>query len=294
MLRYSLFLLLFGLISIQCSAQSLSERIKTLTEGKPLTLGVSAIGIENSLQFHWNENKALPMQSVFKFPIAIKVLSLVDKGTYSLTSPILVKAEELLDNTWSPLKVKYPTGDVTLSLGELIEYAVAQSDNNACDVLLRLGGGPLQTQKFIRSFGLKEFQILFNEEQMHEDWERQYQNAASAKELSSLLKLFYEGKTLSESSTAFLYKVMLNTKTGSNKMKALLPKGSTAHKTGASGKNKEGLTGAENDIGIVTTPKNNHYALSILISDSKLDDKTNTQMIATISKWIYDYYVEQE
>lgn len=293
MVRYSFILLFFGFF-LSLSAQSLPERILTLTKGQPFTIGISAIGIENPLEFHWNENKALPMQSVFKFPIALKVLSLVDKGKYSLESPIFIQAKELLEDTWSPIKVKYPTGNVTLSLAELIEYTVAQSDNNGCDILLRQTGGPLSTQNFIRNLGLNNFKMRYNEEQMHQDWSYQYENTASSKELSTLLKLFYEGKILSESSTAFLYHVMLNTNTGQNKMKAHLPLGSTAHKTGTSGKNKEGLTGAENDIGIITTPKNHHYALSILISDSKLDDQTNAEMIATISKWIYDYYAEHE
>ncbi len=83
----------------------------------------------------------MPMLSVFKFHIALAVLNQVDKGNLTLDQKILIKKSDLLENTWSPLREKYPDGNVELPLSEIITYTVAQSDNNGCDILLRLIGG---------------------------------------------------------------------------------------------------------------------------------------------------------
>ncbi len=285
---------LLFLIALSCFSssysQTLAEQITSITKGKNASVSISAIGIEKPFSFHSNETRHQPMLSVFKFPIALHVLSLVDQGLFKMDTPIFVRAEDLLENTWSPLKLKYPNGNITLTLKELLDYAVAQSDNNACDILLRLVKGPTKTQHFIRNLGITEFKMRYNEAEMHENWTNQYKNSATTKALTALLKCFYEGKILSFSSTKILYEIMLNTKTGTNKIKAFLPIGSTAHKTGSSGKNNAGLTAAENDIGIITMPNGTHLAVAILISDSMESEETNTKMISEISKHIYDAY----
>ena len=47
-----------------------------------------------------------------------------------------------MPNTWSPLREKYGQGNVSVSLAEILSYTVSLSDNNCCDILFRLVGGP--------------------------------------------------------------------------------------------------------------------------------------------------------
>ena len=83
--------------------------------------------------------------------------------------------------------------------------------------------------------------------------------------------------------------VLYSTSTGPNKLVEQLPKNAKiAHKTGSSGKNKDGLTGAENDIAIITLPNGKHYAISIFVSDSMESYDVNCKMISDISKVVYD------
>ncbi len=63
-----------------------------------------------------------------------------------------------------------------------------------------------------------------------------------------------------------------------------------AHKTGHSGKNDNGLTGALNDIGIVFLSNNSYFYLSVLVSDSQESDETNQMIIAEIAKLTWDYF----
>jgi beta-lactamase class A len=108
------------------------------------------------------------------------------------------------------------------------------------------------------------------------------------------LQTFYQKNVLSKKSYDFLWKAMVETSTGPNKIKGKLPKEAIlAHKTGFSGKNKEGTTGATNDIGIIITPKGKKFAIALFVSDSMESETINDSIIADITKVVWDYYTNQ-
>lgn len=285
--------LFFLLISAFTFAQTslLEQKINSILKNKKATVGVSVLGFENGFTYNKNADKKLPMQSVFKFHIAAAVLNAVDKGKLSLDQKIKLDQSNLLENTWSPLRDQYAGKNAEVPLSEVIEYTVAKSDNNGCDILLRLLGGTQTVQKFMDSKGVKGFQIKYNEEDMHKDWNVQYENYSTTKSAVDVLKKFYDGKLLSKKSTDYLMKVLWSTSTGLNKMVEQLPKNTpVARKTGASGKNDAGLTGAENEIGIITLPNGKHYALAVFVSNSTETDAVNCRMISDISREVWEYF----
>ncbi|CEJ68841.1 beta-lactamase class A [Chryseobacterium oranimense] len=281
------FLLISSLAAAQKSA--LEQKINSITKGKKATVGVSVLGFENNFKFSKNGDKPLPTLSVFKFHIACAVLDLVDQGKLSLDQKIFFKKEDILENTWSPIREKYPEANVSLSLGEVLDYTVALSDNNGCDMLLRLIGGTETVQKFMDSKGVKGFQIKHNEDDMHKNWKTQYENYSTPNSAVLLLKKFYDGKLLSKKSTDYLMQIMIGTKTGTNKIVEQLPKNTpVAHKTGSSGKYDNGLTVAENDMGIITLPDGKHYAIAVFVNNSTETDEVNCRMVSDISKAVWD------
>lgn len=269
---------------------NLNQEISKIIDGKKATVGVSVLGIDFPFSYNnANADKKLPMQSVFKFHIAMAVLDLVDKGKLSLDQKVFIKKSELLPETWSPIREKNPEGNFEMPISELIQYTVAQSDNVGCDVLLRLIGGTQVVQKFMDSKGARNFKIVYNEETMQSAWKNQYENYLTMKSSSKILKNFYLSKYLSKESTKFLMNVLYSTSTGTNKLVEQLPKtAKIAHKTGTSGKNKDGLTGAENDIAIITLPNGKHYAISVFVSNSMESSVVNCKMISDISKVVYN------
>jgi beta-lactamase class A len=282
---------IFLLISGFCFGQirSIQMDVSKILYDKKATVAVSVLGFEKEYSFDKNGDAKLPLLSVFKFHIAATVLHLVDEGELALDQKVILTDAEMIPDTWSPIREKFPKGDVELTLAELLEYTVAQSDNNGCDKLLKLIGGTETVQKFMDSKGVKDFQIKVNEEAMQQDRKNMYENFSSTKSAVRLLKSFYENKIISRKSTEFLMNTMLSTTTGANKLKGWLPKNvSVAHKTGSSGKDNEGLTIAENDMGIVTLPNGKHYAIAVLISDSTETAEVNCGIIADISKVFYD------
>ncbi|WBX97761.1 CGA/CIA family class A beta-lactamase [Chryseobacterium gambrini] len=284
--------LLFLLISAFVFAQksSLETQINSIIKNKKATVGISVLGFENGFTYNKNADKKLPMQSVFKFHIAAAVLDYADKGKLSIDQKVTLNQSNLQENTWSPLREKYPNGGI-VPLSEIIEYTVAKSDNNGCDILLKLLGGTQVVQKFMNAKGVKNFQIKYNEEAMHKDWNAQYENYTTMNSAVDVLKKFYDGKLLSKKSTDYLMKVMLSTSTGTNKLIEQLPKNTPiARKTGSSGKNNAGLTGAENEIAIITLPNGKHYAIAVFVSNSTETDAVNCKMISDISKTVWDYF----
>ena len=288
MKKIGLFFLLVSSLAV-AQKSALEQKINSITQGKKATVGVSVLGFENNFKYSKNGDKPLPTLSVFKFHIACAVLDLVDKGKLSLEQKLFFKKEDMLENTWSPIREKYPDANISLSLGEVLDYTVALSDNNGCDLLLKLIGGTQTVQKFMDSKGVKGFQIKRNEDDMHKNWKTQYDNFSTSNSAVYVLKKFYDGKLLSKKSTDYLMQIMLGTKTGTNKIVEQLPKNTpVAHKTGASGKYDNGLTVAENDMGIITLPNGKHYAIAVFVNNSTETDEVNCRMVSDISKAVWD------
>src|ERR1700753_1682267 len=127
---------------------SLREKIVELSKPAKGIVGVSVLGLEDRDTLNVHGNAKLVMHSTIKLPIAMAVLHLVDSGLFTLDKTIKVKSKDLVKDTWSPIRDKYPDG-AEISIRELLTYMVSQSDNNACDILLNFLGGPDQVEDYI-------------------------------------------------------------------------------------------------------------------------------------------------
>ncbi|AOM79819.1 class A beta-lactamase, subclass A2 [Pedobacter steynii] len=271
----------------------LQQKMDSIIHSKKADVGVSVLFLEDHKIVSVNGDKHYPMQSVYKFHLALAVLNQVDQGKLALDQKILVKKSDLLPDTWSPLRDQYPEGNVELRLSEILKYTVSQSDNNGCDILFRLIGGTKKAHQFIVKQGIKDISITGTEEEMHKDDQVQFRNWTTPKAANELLKKFWEGKVLKKPTADFLMKVMEETVTGTGKIKGLLPQGTVvAHKTGNSGTNKAGIISASNDIGIVTLPNGKKMLISAFVSMSKENDKEVDKIIAELSKAAYDEAVK--
>jgi beta-lactamase class A len=261
-------LILLGVIG--CRAQDrttdlLRNKIEQIVSDKNAVVGVSIIGNNGKDILSLHGDRRFPMQSVFKFHIALAVLSEIDKGKLSLNQKIVIgKSEFLPEDFWSPLRDENPNG------------------------------GTFTVENYIRQSGVQDIQITFNEKDMQAKWENMYQNWTTPKAASETLLNFYENKNtlLSKSSYDFFWKINRETTTGKNRIKGQLPEGTiVAHKTGSSGINKETrITAAVNDIGIVFLPNGEYFIISVFVNESKESFDANEKIIADIAKATYDFY----
>lgn len=283
----------------QASAQTLGrlrQTIEQIVSAKNATVGLSLIGNNGLDTISINGDKHCPLQSTFKLHIALAVLSEIDKGKLSLHQKVEVKKRELHPGFWSPLRDENPGGG-RFTIARLIQYAVSQSDNVACDILIRIIGSPKTVETYFKQNNIRDIAITFNEQDMQSKWDNMFQNWTTPKAASQTLLKFYqnENELLSKNSCNFFWKTMEETTTGKDRLKAQLPQGTiVAHKTGSSGTSMEGLTPATNDMGIVFLPNGKHFIISVFVTDSRENEYTNAKIISDLAKAAWDYYATKQ
>ena len=280
-------LLMLGLIASCTPKPGLEDQINKLIADKKAKVGIAVMEMKNGKLTTVNGNDFFPLQSVFKYHVAAKVLDEVDKGTFKINQKIEVKDSEILPDTYSPMRDKYGITDLSIGLDELIYYMVSTSDNNACDILLARIGGPKAVEDYFHGLGISDLKIEVNEAEMHSDDQAQYKNITTPIAMATALKNYYQGKYLSGDSHNFLWAMMSNTETGKDRIKAGVTKGCTVtHKTGTSGRNQEGISSATNDVGIITMPDGRAVILVVFVSESSESDAENEKIIADVTKLV--------
>lgn len=293
MIRFARTFVLILLFPITTFAQypKLKSEIEIISKQANGIVGVGVMDLQTKETLLINQDHKFPMQSTFKFPLAIAVLDLVDKGKYKLDQKIHVKKAQLDQETHSPMRDKRPNQDFDITIGELLSYSVSESDNNACDILFELAGGTKKVNDYIHSLGVKDIAIVATEKEMKAGWEVQYTNYARPSAYLQLLQIAYERKKLSKASHDFLWKTLVEGPTGLKRIKGQLPKGTeVAHKTGTSGTNDKGITAATNDAGIIKLPNGKAIAVVVFVSDAAANSDTRELVIARIAKAVWDYY----
>ncbi len=296
-----LIILFFGTLTIticfgqQQSINDLRKRIQALTASYKATIGVGIVHIEGGDSLTLNNDHAFPMQSVYKFPQALYVMHLVDKHKLSLSQKVHVSKEDVEPPTWSPLKKKYPQGNIDVTIAELLYYSVSMSDNVACDLLFKVIKGPKNATKYIHALGFKDIHLLSTEHQMHSDMSLQFKNSSSPLSMTKLLKGFYENNYLSDSSYRFLKNLMTESSNSPMRIKGLLPPDIVvAHKTGTGGEDSNHIRSACNDAGIITLPNGNHIALALFVSRSSETYENDEKIMALISKMVFEYFTQKQ
>lgn len=271
---------------------SLEKRIDSIVSGKKATVGVAVV-FDGKDTLVLNNQCRYPTMSTYKFHQALAVLNYLDQHQLPLNTELYIRKSDLLPDTYSPLRDLYPKGEFYLSVGELLKYSVAQSDNNVCDILFRYIGGVEVVDQYIRKLGLTDMKLAATEEQMHEAFENQYLNWMTPLAAVRLLEIFQnEPLYANPAYKEFLEEVMIETNTGSNKIKSGLPGHVVfGHKTGSAGRNAAGLKPGDNDMGFVHMPDGRRYSIVVLVMNSREDDDANAALIAEISKAVYDYYI---
>ncbi len=279
----------------------LEKKIADIAAEAKGKVGVAAVVLETGEAAMLNGDGHFPMQSVYKLPIAMTVMDQIRLGKLELDEMIgVTKADMVRQGQASPLRDANPNGG-EFTIRELIRLAMIESDGTASDVLLRVAGGPLEVQNFLTNIGISDIKVVNSEKELGQNWETQYQNWATPTAAVELLRwLDASGRNTSVNERVapdgdgeglwLLFKFMKEAKTGTKRLKGLLPDGTVvAHKTGTSG-TQNGITAATNDIGIVDLPNGKHLAIAVFVSDSPADDKTRDAVAAKIAKAVWEKF----
>ncbi len=263
-----------------------SSAVRELAHSLKARVGMAAEMLDTGETVMVGDEAAYPMQSVVKFVLALSVLKRVDQGAMNLEQIIRIRPEQLVKDTWSPLRERFPQGG-DFSLKELLRVTVQESDNNTCDLLFGLIGGPQAVQKDLKEWGIDGINVRFTEEEIHRNHDLQYVNSSRPSAMNSLLRAFDEGKILARGTQNFLWGIMAGCSTGPERLKGQLPRDYVvAHKTGSGFSLPGGGVTARNDVGIIVLPNGRKMAVSVFIRDSKDSESACDRMIASMARWL--------
>jgi len=296
--------------------QDISQKIEKVSQGLAGRIGVAAQEIGSGESITVNGDETFVMASTYKVAIAVTALRQVDEGKLKLTDLIDCPVEKMVPGP-NPLVMNFLHPGIKLSVANLIEPMIVESDNSATDFLLEAVGGPAAVTKMLRDIGITDFRVdrdvseilrdfygledrayvpftkvayakdptlILRQSDRNLNYEKDPRDQTTPKAMLQLLLAIDNGKALSKSSREFLLGVMSRTRTGGARIKALLPKGTpVADKTGT-------LGGVANDVGYVTLPDGRRFAIAVFTKSSTTPDADRDRAIAEVSRTLYDFY----
>lgn len=294
--RSSIIILAFIALVLPVTAQvkqGLEQQLKDIIANKKAQVGIAVI-INGKDTVTLNNDVRYPMMSVFKFHQALAVAKHLEQNKLPLTTSMHIKKTDLHADTYSPLRDKYPQGNIDMSIGDLLVYTLQLSDNNACDILFNNVAGIKETDSYIRSLGIEDFSITTTENNMHRDFQLCYQNWTSPLDAAKLLEIFVTRPILAEPYHSFIKRTMTECETGKDRLvKPLLETNAVVgHKTGTGDRNEKGQLIGINDIGFVSLPDGQRYSIAVFVKDSEESNEDTAQIIADISTAVYRYITQ--
>ena len=270
----------------------------------------------------WNGETRMPMQSVFKAPLAAAALAEVDAGRLKLGERIPIGPLDLspppsaINRAWpSP-----PEGHVmNLPAVDLIALAIQQSDNTAADAIMKRIGGPGAVTAWLRSKQIVDMSIDRYERELQQEvagmgsfrpaWKDEAawtaardavpaaarqgamdayladpRDTTTVPAALSFLHRLNLGELLSSASTRLLLQLMATTSTGLHRLAAGLPPGARlAHKTG-SARTDLGFTPATNDIGLITLGDGRRFAIAAFLAGSTATESGRDSLFADAAR----------
>lgn len=207
-------------------------------------IGLYAENINTGAQLTWRANERFVMCSTFKASLAACVLSRVDRGTEKLEQPVPFNESDIPD--WHAPVAKANVSKGVLSIREMCQAAVEQSDTTCATILLKRIGGPRALTKFWRAIGDRVTRLDDPELELNRTPPGGVRNTTTPHSMAGILRSLVLGQVLSAQSRAMFTGWLIGNRTGDNRLRAGLPKRWViGDRTGSNG------TDAAGDIAVV-------------------------------------------
>ncbi|WP_343617198.1 class A beta-lactamase [Novosphingobium sp.] len=201
--------------------------------------GVYAQNLRTGVQLAWRATERFVMCSTFKASLAGLVLARVDQGRDRLDREIPFSPTDVPD-WWAPVaKAKLARG--ALSVSEMCQAIVEQSDNTCANLLLASVGGPAALTAFWRAIGNRDTRLDDTEPSLNTTPPDGLRNTTTPVAMASILRQLLLGQVLSNDARGRLRNWMIGCQTGADRLRAGLPTDWViANKTGNNGKDAAG------------------------------------------------------
>lgn len=294
--------------ALQGKLEALAKR------ARPGVLGITVLDPQSGERWRVNAERAYPMMSVFKAPVAAAVFARIDRGELSMAQTVTLTRADIAGGAAVPSIGAHFRGEqMTFTVGQLLAAAVSDSDNTAVDALLRLVP-PQEVTAFLRAHGIAGMRVDTGEAGVDRVFEqlapgqqppanetdkeqelrlqRGYRayladphNHSTPDAAADLLQQLLRGTLLSPSSTHALLALM-QAQTRPARMRQGLPRDVRfADKCGTS-YTLDGLTAAYNDIGILTWPDGRSVIVAAFLTASTASKAQRDALFADLARTV--------
>jgi beta-lactamase class A len=297
----------------------LQSRVRALEAGlRRARIGVAVKDLATGASWSYRGGERFPMQSVFKLPLGMAVLRAVDRGELRLDQTLHVRRQDLSVPV-STLNEEVGRAGKSYSVRRLLELAIGTSDNSAADVLMRRFGGPRRLTAELAGAGIRGIRVDRYERELQpevtgigkyrpslateegfvaalnavprarrvaatERYLRDPRDTATPRGMMDYLGRLQAGEFLRPATQAVLMRIAIETRTGQNRLKAGLPRGTVlAHKTGT-GRTIEGRASATNDVGVATLPGGRKLVLVAFVAGAAASEAQRERAIADFAR----------
>ena len=277
------------------SLATLEPRLTQLARAARGEVGVSLFHVETGTRlFSFNGKQPFAMASVYKLPIAFELLTQIAERRLTFDQVVAIGPRDI--RACCTLSRHHPGGGITLTLRELLDLMITESDNTAGDAVLKAVGGPSAVERRLNALGFTgihvnryEGDIAFEmmgvaEPPPKSEWTLELQrnrinsvplvellaararyttdlrDTATPDDMAAFLLKLQRGELLPRHYTDLLLDLLARVKTGPRRLKDRLPSDIVvAHKTGTTAV-------VVNDVGIISLPDNGgHLALAVFV-----------------------------
>ena len=241
-------------------------------------LGVSIVDIESGRRLAYRENERFPMCSTFKWLAVAALLARCDTEQARLDKRIRYDRDALME--WAPVTSKH-VGNEGMTLDELCDAAITDSDNTATQLILDEIGGIAQWNAFIRLLGDASTRLDRGEPLLNEALPGDERDTTTPAAMNADLVRVLLGDVLSLDSRGQLKKWMLATKHSGARLRNQLPPGwLLADKTGTGNTG----SGTANDVGIYWTPAGKPLVVSVYLTQARVSRGDQDAVIAQVGR----------
>jgi beta-lactamase class A len=218
-----------------------------------------------------------PMCSTFKVLAAGLVLHRVDRAEEHLDRVVRFTKADVV--SYSPVTQDRIASGMTIA--ELCEAALTQSDNTAANLLLDSFGGPPGVTAWARSLGDLTTRLDRRETALNDATPGDPRDTTSPDAMANNLRKLLLGDVLGVASRQRLVDWMLRNRTGDERLRAGMPAGAiVADKTGS------GEHGTANDIGLVWLPKSDPVVVTVYLTGTVVGGSLRNAAIADVGRTV--------
>ena len=273
-------LLLLLAASTPAATNDFANRILSTEQRTGARIGVAAVDTASGKRLAYRSEERFLMCSTFKFLAAAAVLKRVDGGQEKLDRFLSYDAKDILE--YAPV-TKAHLKDGGMTLGALCAAAIEQSDNTAGNLLLDTIGGPTGLTNFARSIGDETTRLDRKEPELNSASPGDERDTTTPAAMCADMQRLLLGKLLSESSRQQLEDWLRQNETGSQMIRAGVPKTWTVgDKTGRCG------NGATNDVAIIRPPASAPIMVAIYSMGSASSAQDRTAIVAEAARAVVE------